>query len=100
MKIGRYQLENLVREGVRFIFADLRSAEERSAYTDPLLVSAMPLTAADLQTNLTLNQVPADSPILLLSQDGMQAAQVATELEGAGFKNVYIVRGGIAGLLQ
>jgi rhodanese-related sulfurtransferase len=98
MKIGRYQLENLVREGVRFIFADLRSAEERALFTDPLLAAAMPLELAALKANLTTSHVPFDSPILLLSEDGTAASSAALELEAEGFKNVYIVRDGISGL--
>jgi rhodanese-related sulfurtransferase len=96
VKIGRYQLENLVREGVRFLFADLRSPEERSAYTDPLLASAVPLTAGELRARLA--GAPLDSAILILSQDGTLASSVASSLETEGFKNVYIVRDGIGSL--
>ncbi len=98
LKIGRYQLENLVREGVRFLFVDLRSEAERSEWTDPILSKAMPLGLKELQENLTSNAVPVDAAIVLLSQDGVAAQAAAVGLESDGFKNVYIVRDGVAGL--
>ncbi len=96
MKIGRYQLENLVREGIKFLFADLRTADERALFNDALLASATPLTEAELRARLS--GASPDSAILLLSQDGTLAAKVADSLESEGFKNVYIVRDGIASL--
>jgi rhodanese-related sulfurtransferase len=92
MKIGRYQLENLVREGIKFLFADLRTDEQRKEFSDPLLASAVSLTAAELRSRL--QGAPADSAVLILSQDGV----AAETLEADGFKNVYIVRDGIAAL--
>jgi len=96
MKIGRYQLENLVREGVKFLFADLRSEEERANFGHALLTKAVPISEAELSERLS--GAPADSAVLLLSQDGAHAAKVAEALEGQGFKNVYILRDGIAAL--
>jgi rhodanese-related sulfurtransferase len=96
MKIGRYQLENLVREGIKFLFADLRTDEQRKEFSDPLLASAVSLTAAELRSRL--QGAPADSAVLILSQDGVAAAAAAETLEADGFKNVYIVRDGIAAL--
>jgi rhodanese-related sulfurtransferase len=98
LKVGRYQLENLVREGVRFLFVDLRTEAERSTWTDPLLSKAMPLAFQELQENLISNAVPVDSAIVLLSEDGTSATAAALGLEAGGFTNVYIVRDGVAGL--
>lgn len=98
LKIGRYQLENLVGQGVRFLFVDLRSEEERSAWTDPLLAKAMPLSLSELQSNLTSNGVSPDAAIVLLSQDDTDAHTASLELEANGFKNVYIIRDGVNGL--
>ncbi len=96
MRVGRYQLENLVREGIKFLFADLRTADERAQFDDPLLAKAEALSADELVTRL--EGAPLDSAVLLLSQDGSQAATVAETLESKGFKNVYILRDGVDSL--
>ena len=96
MKVGRYQLENLVREGIKFLFADLRTIDQRAQFNDPLLSTSLALTPDELHAKL--NGAPLDSAVLLLSQDGLEAAAVAESLESAGFKNVYIVQGGVAAL--
>jgi rhodanese-related sulfurtransferase len=96
MRIGRYQLENLVREGIRFLFADLRTPEQRAQFDDPLLVGSIALSAEELHAKL--EGAAPDSAVLLLSQDGSEAASVADSLESKGFKNVYIVRDGVASL--
>ena len=96
MKIGRYQLENLTREGIKFLFADLRTPEQRAEFNDPLLATSVPLSAADLRARL--EGAPADTAVLILSQDGVEASDVAESLESDGFKNVYMIRDGIAAL--
>ena len=96
MRIGRYQLENLVREGIRFLFADLRTPDQRAQFSDPILAHALPLTSQELREKL--KGAPLDSAVLLLSQDGSEAASVADSLEADGFKNVYIVRDGVGSL--
>lgn len=96
MKIGRYQLENLVREGIKFLFADLRTPDERALFNDALLAQAQPFTESELREKLSAT--PRDAAILLLCHDGTKTARLATSLELEGFKNVYIVREGIASL--
>ena len=99
LQIGRYQLENLVREGVRFLFIDFRSEAQRTARAaDPLLAKTMPMSTGELHENLKSNQVPLDAAILLLDETGESSVSVATTLELQGYKNVYVIRGGAAGL--
>ncbi len=99
IQIGRYQLENLTREGVRFLFIDLRTDAERAAGPpETLLAKSMPMTFEQLQENLKLNQIPLDAAILLLDNAGEAAPQAAANLEAQGYKNVYVVRGGAASL--
>ncbi len=99
LQIGRYQLENLIREGVRFLFIDFRSESERLARaSEPLLAKTMPMSLGELHENLKSNQVPFDAAILLLDETGAESVLTAAALETQGYKNVYVVRGGAAGL--
>lgn len=94
MKIGRYQLENLIGEGIRFLFIDLRTPAEREEISDALFEKAMPLVFNELVENLTTNEVSVDSPILLMDQTGETVDPLVQDLEELGYKNVYVVRGG------
>lgn len=96
LAIGRYQLENLIREDIRFLFADLRTVDERAMFADPLVARAVVLSVDELRARVA--EMPRDSAIVLLSEDGELAANESAALESLGFKNVYIVRGGARGL--
>ncbi len=100
MNIGRFQLENLLSAGVKFLFIDLRSEDERTSGAHALFSKAMPMAVDELKANLSQNQVPLDAPILLLDQNGLNSDRVAQELESLSFKNVYVIRGGAAQILS
>lgn len=99
-EIGRFQLENLLSAGVKFLFIDLRNETERSAGAHALFSKAMPMAFDELKLNLTQNQVPFDAPILLLDQNGLTSDRIAQELETLSFKNVYVIRGGATQILS
>ena len=100
LTIGRFQLENLLSAGVKFLFIDLRTESERSSGAHALFSKAMPMAFDELKTNLSQNQVPLDAPIILLDQDGSNSNRIAQELEALSFKNVYLIRGGAAQILS
>lgn len=91
MKIGRFQLENLLREGIRFLFIDLRTPDERASLTEPLFEKALPMSLTELRENLVANKVSPDAAILLLDDSGATAPAAAADLEATGYKNVYYV---------
>lgn len=100
LKIGRFQLENLLSAGVKFLFIDLRNETERLAGGHALFTKAMPMTFIELKLNLAQNHVPLDAPILLLDQNGLNSEHIAQELEALSFKNVYVIRGGAVQILS
>lgn len=101
MEIGLFQLENLFHNPSRFFFFDLRSERRPVAETvDPLLARAMPIEPADLHDHLKAQNTPLEFPILLVCEDGRTSAEKARELEAAGFGNIYVVTGGVTGLLS
>ena len=101
--IGLFQLENLVLSRSPFIFLDLRTPGEESALPVPLnnyLKVATPIKAHEVQQHLQKIAADKIKPVLLLSEDEVIASAVARDLEAAGYTNVYIVAGGVAGLLS
>ena len=96
MKIGAYQLGNLLRNQIKFVYLDFRSPVGRAGYAgDPaLLAGVKPAEAkAELLANLA-----KDAPIVLLCDDGLASAAEAEALEGVGFINVFVIEGGARGL--
>lgn len=101
MEIGLFQLENLFLNPNRFLFFDLRSEKRPSAPAiDGYLSRAVAMEPGDLSAHLRAEQTPLEFPVLLLCQDGETSGQIARELEAAGYMNIYVVTGGVAGLLS
>lgn len=98
LSIGRYQLENLLRASVRFQYLDLRSEEARASQTHFLLYGSQAVLPSDAVSLLKSQSVPFDAGVILICEDGSTSAQVATDLEAAGFVNVYRVEGGLVAL--
>lgn len=100
MQIGLFQLENLSLTPARFVFLDVRTQREPlPAPLARLLTKATPLAASEVETHLKTLNADAHTPIVLLDQDGVDTATLAQTLERKGFAQVYVVAGGVAGLL-
>lgn len=102
-EIGLFQLENLTISRSPFVFLDLR--ESRDEKLPPAIANclqlAQPMNARDVKTHLEEQlKVPKEYPVLLVSQDGEVSQQTARDLEAAGFKNIYIIIGGVEGLVS
>jgi rhodanese-related sulfurtransferase len=101
MEIGLFQLENLMHANARFCFLDLRAAAgEVPPALAAILVRAEKVGAAQVEDYLK-EKIPAkEAPVILLSEDGRSAQTLAAKLESAGYTNIYVVEGGVAGLLS
>ena len=101
MEIGLFQLESLFLTPSRHVFLDLRP--QRTGVhpdIDKLLASATHVLPEEVEKHLESGAVAKDFPVLLVSEDGTVASTVAHKLESAGYSNVYIVAGGVTGLLS
>lgn len=101
MELGLFQLENLALTPARFYLIDLR--EEPSNIhpgVDRLLKQARRWTREEAIREIGSGAIPAQVPVVLLCQDGSVSAAVAKELEAAGHNQVYVVAGGVVGLLS
>lgn len=97
MAIGRYQLENLFRAGVRFTYFDIRDSGTQ-VLSNELLAGATAVPANEVLSRLQAQSAAPDTAILLICEDGVKSKTVAQQLEEAGFMNVYRVEGGVAAL--
>jgi rhodanese-related sulfurtransferase len=100
-EIGLFQLENLFLTRARYGLFDLR---EDPTFVGPsnlvrILGTAQKVHAQDIESYVVQHKTSKDLPIILFCEDGKKSGSAARKLEAAGFKNVYVVERGIAGLL-
>lgn len=101
LEIGLFQLENLALVQTRFQLFDLRRAPGPvHPHVDALLAKARPLRADQVEKVMQTEQISLDAPIVLLCETGDTSTAVAERLESIGYDQVYVVAGGVAGLLS
>ena len=102
MEIGFFQLENLVLSRTPFLFVDAR--EDRSVELPKELaacvVHAEPVAGADLVMFLNKRAGSKDGAILVISETARSSEELRAKLEVEGYNNVYILAGGLEGLLS
>jgi rhodanese-related sulfurtransferase len=100
MEIALFQLENLLLTQSKFILLDLRETLESPPELGVMLKRAVRVSGLQVQSYLQDNAVGPDLPLILLCEQGRRSTEIAVALENHGFKNVYVVAGGVAGLLS
>ncbi len=100
IRIGQYQLENLQRNKIGFVFLDLREPElrAREGVGHWLLQGSHPMTAGEAANYVDSLALPPNTPIVLVCENGAKSLGVAMELETKAYINVYIVEGGTSAL--
>lgn len=103
MELGLFQLENLFLNPSRFLFFDLRAESDQQSpvanEVGGLLKKAERIVSENVEEQLRSRKIPVEFPVVLVCADGRSSARLADQLERAGFTNVYVVAGGVAGLL-
>lgn len=101
MEIGLFQLENLVHSRAQFLFLDVRETRPQvPPNLEQLLSSAIKVEVKEVANYLQKNLPNPQAPVILLSEDGKSAANLSSTLESAGYGNVYVIEGGVEGLLS
>jgi rhodanese-related sulfurtransferase len=101
MEIGLFQLENLLQTPALFVYVDLRlDPAQTPERAKPLLHKSVALLAEQLEGYLLDNKIPQSAPLLLLCENGKSSHQVATRLFSKGHDQIYVVSGGLEGLLN
>lgn len=101
MEIGLFQLENLFSSPNRFLFLDLRvKREDLPKELEIYFQKAKAVAAADLLSYIKQNAVTAETPLVLVCENGQSSTRAAQLLEGEGYLQTYVVAGGVKGLLS
>jgi rhodanese-related sulfurtransferase len=69
-------------------------------HVDALLVKARQVPADQVEQTLQKEHIALDAPVVLLCENGENSAAVADRLEAIGYDQVYVVAGGVDGLLS
>lgn len=93
LKIGRYQLENLYKNNVRFTYLNLGSESDHALMRGSVAVT--PDAAVEKIRGMNL---PNHAPIVLICENGSKSVSVAKSLGDNGYINVIVVDGGLAAL--
>lgn len=100
LRIGAYQLRNLLENRVKFHYIDLRPAERRRAEAPghELLADSVNVMATDVLIWLREHGAEFDAPVVLICENGVNSMAVAERLAQDSFINVFIVEGGTEAL--
>lgn len=100
MRIGQYQLENLQKNNVTFLYFDLRAPENRDERSIKhfLLRGSQPVAPERVLEAVQASGVDANAPIVLICENGTKSVEAARVLEQNSYINVFIVLGGTASL--
>lgn len=96
-EIELFQLENLMHSRTRFVLLDLRGGA-REWPTELAAVLASAVRVADAGKYLESVKAEKPAPVVLICEDGRRSRAQGQQLEAAGYTNVYMVTGGLAGL--
>lgn len=107
-KIGRFQLENILRLGMPILFLDLQSESERLKIRSHrtwedfewIFARSQKCEANAVIDLLEKQAYPKPNPVLLVSYSEAPSLQVAQKLDQLGYTNVYVVSGGAVDLMS
>ena len=96
--IGFFQLESLILARSPFLFFDLGCGEDCPPVIARYVKHAEKIRAEDIAKRVSGED--KSRPILLISREERPSLEAARGLETAGFNNVYIIAGGVEGLVS
>lgn len=102
LMVGYFQLENLMINQVHFFFVDIR-AEVKPVTDEPIktyVARATRLSSEDVSGWLKEKAPDMQVPVVLLCEDGKNSTSLAHELSAEGYVNIYVIDGGLKGLLD
>ena len=101
MEIGLFQLENLIHSHIRFVLLDLRKRTEPfPGALEAILVRCVRPGVKSVEEFLAVERAAKDAPVILFCENGRTSSEEAAKLESAGYQNVYVIEGGVEGLLS
>ena len=100
--LGLFQLESIIQARPNYCFFDIRLRPQILGIpaVQAVLDQARVSRPEVLMTSLLQQKTGKDDPIILLCEDGRLSIATADQLGREGFTQVYIVDGGLDGLLR
>ena len=90
--ISQQEAEKLLKETKGTILIDVRNNSE---YIASHLENAINIPSRELNEHLNELEIYKDKTIILYCQSGHRSKTVALQLEALGYKNLYVIEGGI-----
>lgn len=108
LSIGRFQIENILRNSAHTMFVDLQTKAELDSLQSMqgwpqaawIFKRAESMTKGDLVLRLARPEVDKTAPVVVICHRGGDSRELVGDLETQGFINVYAVSGGALGLLS
>lgn len=105
-EIGSYQIENLVMQRVPFTLLDLTNQTNlikpfehlNPYYLNFLKTQIAKTTVAEYKSTEKFQSLVKEDPIVVICDNGIESKKIASELESAGYINVFYVQNGASSL--
>ncbi|MEQ1877673.1 MAG: MFS transporter, partial [Bdellovibrionia bacterium] len=92
-RIGEYQLQNLMRQRIQFLFVDLRAPGDKPEFPKSLHSSI-----GSIVQDVTANVPDRNFPVVVVCENGSDSASAAEKLVQNSFLNVVVLEGGTRSL--
>ncbi|MEJ2415179.1 MAG: rhodanese-like domain-containing protein [Sulfurimonas sp.] len=97
LSVSAENVMKMFREEKDFVLLDIRTPGEVSIIST-VTPNTLQIPLENLFQEKNLNKLPSDKPIIILCHSGARELLAAAGLKQLGFKNIQIVKGGIAAL--
>lgn len=94
--LGEYQLRNLIKNQVLFLYLDFRRPSVRAAgnLSHWVFKGSVPATLETVADRVRAGAATNEHPIVLICENGETSMTAARELEKLGYTNIFVLRGG------
>jgi MFS transporter, DHA1 family, tetracycline resistance protein len=107
LSVGSFQLENILRVAADTKVYDLRTQQETAkdktaaawSRVEWMMAKTIPLSV-DLNSDTLFKVIDPATPMIFICANGAGSKALTQDLDQRGFRNVYYLSGGTAGLLQ
>ncbi|MFT7860629.1 MAG: rhodanese-like domain-containing protein [Sulfurimonas sp.] len=97
LAVSAEDVMKMLREKKDFLLLDIRTPGEM-AVVSTVTPNTLQIPIENLFEEKNLNKLPTDKPIIIICHSGARELLAAVNLKQLGFKNIQIVKGGIAAL--
>lgn len=88
-----------IRRNEPLLVLDIRTPAE-TAIVGVTMENSMRIPLHELFSRENLAKLPTDRPVIVVCQSGVRGTAAGTALRFIGFKNAYILKGGLAGVVK